>query len=206
MRRFVALVSALILAGGMIFAGRFYNGDVQLQMGVGFGSTSIQDYDNPVTSTVADFAFESWHLFRPIDLLGVGFMTGGNFGVGKSKYYDADSSNGDEWKTGGAFNWNVFTIGPAVGVYLGNVVRLAATVGFDVGLNTDFAFSLFPTGYLGVNAELQAKFFPGFIVNPVVGWRMVSGFSDDVAVDFHTEDLPCTFVQNVLYFALSFSW
>lgn len=201
MKRFVALVSALILAGGMIFAGRFYNGDVQLQMGVGFGSTSIQDYDNPVTSTVADFAFESWHLFRPIELLGVGFMTGSNFGVGKSKYL----SDEDKWDSGGSINVN-FTIGPAVGVYLGNVVRLAATLGLDAGLNFDFVSPIFSSGYLGVNAELQAKFFPGFIVNPVVGWRMVSGFADDVTVNFHTEFVKYSFVQNVLYFAFSFSW
>lgn len=205
MKRFVALVSALILAGGMIFAGRFYNGDVQLQMGVGFGSTSIQDYDNPVTSTVADFAFESWHLFRPIELLGVGFMTGSNFGVGKSKYYDAAASDEDKWDSGGSINVN-FTIGPAVGVYLGNVVRLAATLGLDAGLNFDFVSPVFSSGYLGVNAELQAKFFPGFIVNPVVGWRMVSGFADDVTVNLHTEFVKYSFVQNVLYFAFSFSW
>lgn len=201
MRRFVALVSALILAGGMIFAGRFYNGDVQLQMGVGFGSTSIQDYDNPVTSTVADFAFESWHLFRPIELLGVGFMAGSNFGVGESKYL----SDEDKWDSGGSINVN-FTIGPAVGVYLGNVVRLAATLGLDAGLNFDFVSPVFSSGYLGVNAELQAKFFPGFIVNPVVGWRMVSGFADDVTVNLHTEFVKYSFVQNVLYFAFSFSW
>lgn len=201
MKRFVALVSALILAGGMIFAGRFYNGDVQLQMGVGFGNTSIQDYDNPVTSTVADFAFESWHLFRPIELLGVGFMTGGNFGVGESKYL----SDEDKWDSGGSINVN-FTIGPAVGVYLGNVVRLAATLGLDAGLNFDFVSPIFSSGYLGVNAELQAKFFPGFIVNPVVGWRMVSGFADDVTVNLHTEFVKYSFVQNVLYFAFSFSW
>lgn len=201
MKRFVALVSALILAGGMIFAGRFYNGDVQLQMGVGFGSTSIQDYDNPVTSTVADFAFESWHLFRPIELLGVGFMTGSNFGVGESKYL----SDEDKWDSGGSINVN-FTIGPAVGVYLGNVVRLAVTLGLDAGLNFDFVSPVFSSGYLGVNAELQAKFFPGFIVNPVVGWRMVSGFADDVTVNLHTEFVKYSFVQNVLYFAFSFSW
>ena len=228
MKKLVTIVASLVLAGGMIFAGDFYNGDIQLQLGAGFDSVKLADVDDKISAKVFDFGLETWHLFKPMDMLGVGFMTGFYGGLGSTDKWSyelvGEKIEGNENGFSGNFNWN---IGPAVGLYLGNVVRLGATIGLDVGCNLDTPFVYeFSSGYgtfsasvqvssafAGIDFGLQAKFFPNSVVNPVIGWRLVKGFSStyDVYVsglgsDTETVSNDYTFTQNVIYAALSFSW
>ena len=212
MKKLIAAAAALVLAGGVFFAGDFYNGDIQLNLGVGFGNVKVgENKDSLTKSTIADFGVESWHLFRPIDLLGVGFMVGLNGGIGGTRL-DVDVLD----VSGVALNFN-FVIGPAVGVYLGNV-RLGATFGFNAGLNADVLdmeswdekthhlTTSYDSGYAGFIFELQAKFFPNSKVNPVVGWKIVKGFSDTVNINDRRFLGDYDFTQNTLYIALSFNW
>lgn len=217
MKKLIAAAAALVLAGGVFFAGDFYNGDIQLNLGVGFGNVKVgENKDSLTKSTIADFGVESWHLFRPIDLLGVGFMVDLNGGIGGTRL-DVDALD----VSGVALNFN-FAIGPAVGVYLGNIVRLGAAFGFNAGFNVDdlkmeswdenngrpihHLTTSYYSGYAGFIFGLQAKFFPNSKVNPVVGWKIVKGFSDTMNINDDSYDGDYDFTQNTLYIALSFNW
>lgn len=244
MKKMIAAAAALVLVCGAVFAGDFYNGDIQLKLGVGIDSVKLssktlnkltnedKDYDF-TKSTVVDFGLESWHLFKPIDLLGVGFMLdfdigtcGGSFGPNFSSkadvvtaalgFYDVHGKN--------TFNFN-FAIGPAVGLYLASIVRIGATFGFNAGVNLD-TFRAYRTvyeygyisneyssdyffwsGYAGFVFGLQAKFLPNSVINPIVGWKFVKGFSDTLNQNGHVyTDIDYKFTQNTFYIALSFSW
>ena len=196
MKKLVAVLAAAILAGGAIFAGDFYNGDIQLQAGVGFDTVKAEDLDRSIKGTIFDFGVESWHLFKPIDLIGVGFSVGFNGGIGATEQWPLPYSGyGVEVKTlnGLSGNFN-FAIGPAVGLYLGNVVRFGVNFGFDAGFSIDEPLAYeyeVSTGYYGsskgtaratvfasysgIDFGIQAKFLPESVVNPVVGWRIVKG-------------------------------
>lgn len=231
MKKLVAVLAAAILAGGAIFAGDFYNGDIQLQAGVGFDTVKLGDVNKDIKGRIFDFGIESWHLFKPIDLLGVGFSVGLNGGLGTTEKWTYDlgfgSVTGTENGISGNFNFN---IGPAVGLYLGNVVRFGINFGYNTGLSIDEPFvytyqtnyssstgriSVLGT-YTGINFGLQAKFLPESVVNPVIGWRLVKGSAttyDYSVSSFGNSDYRSgtaaykyDFTQNVLYAALSFSW
>ncbi len=197
MKKLVAVLAAAVLAGGAIFAGDFYNGDIQLQAGVGFDTVKAEDLDRTIKGTIFDFGVESWHLFKPIDLIGVGFSVGFNGGVGATEKWSSSyySGFGMEVKpqNGLSANFN-FNIGPAVGLYLGNVVRFGVNFGFNAGFsfdepsvyeyeystgyystNTGTARTSIWASYSGIDFGIQAKFLPESVVNPVIGWRIVKG-------------------------------
>ena len=224
MKKICLLVASLVIAGGSLFAGDFYNGDVQFQAGLGLNKVIIEDEPKDITSKEFNLGIQSYHLFKPIDLVGVGFMAGFNGGVGKT----------DNWKSLGnnatnedslAVSLN-FEIGPAVGLYLGNIVR----IGFNIGYNTGWSFNTpenfkissgngytnISTSYNGLSLGLQGKFFPNSRVNPVIGWRLVKGFSDSVEIikggnarksyKMDTYSYKFDLTQNVIYAALALSW
>ncbi len=230
MKKLVAVLAAAVLAGGAIFAGDFYNGDIQIQLGAGFDSVKVEDVDDRVKATIVDFGLESWHLFKPIDLLGVGFSVGFNGGIGPTDKMLNGTDNGM------SANFN-FNIGPAAAIYLGKIVRFGLNFGFATGFNFDqpvIAKTKITVGsrsyesnytsevwskFTGIDFGLQAKFFPESVVNPVVGWRLVTGSNKEYTVNnhyystlsgsnSHLEDVngKYRFTQNVLYAALSFSW
>jgi hypothetical protein len=236
MKKLVAVLAAAVLAGGAIFAGDFYNGDIQLQAGVGFDTVKAEDLDRTIKGTIFDFGVESWHLFKPIDLIGVGFSVGFNGGIGATEQWPLPYSGfGVEVKplNGLSGNFN-FAIGPAVGLYLGNVVRFGVNFGFDAGFSIDEPLAYeyeVSTGYYssssgtaratvfaaysGIDFGIQAKFLPESVVNPVIGWRLVKGSAS--SYDYSVSQPGDTyengtmyrkydFTQNVLYVALSFSW
>ena len=231
MKKLVALVAAIFIAGGSIFAGDFYNGDIQIQLGGAFNKATIQDLDKSISSKEFDFGLETYHRFKPLKMLGVGFMGGLKCGV----------SSTDNWKNLGndpyvtydnglSVSLN-FNIGPAVAYYLGNIVRFAFNIGYNSGwkfdtpssynIKTNFfsgnGYTTIQTSYNGFALGLQAKFLPNSKVNPVVGWRMVKGFADSVdyvistpgssrRYDDGTLNQKFDLTQNVIYAALSFSW
>lgn len=200
MKKLVAVLAAAVLAGGAIFAGDFYNGDIQLQAGVGFDTVKAEDHDRTIKGTIFDFGVESWHLFKPIDLIGVGFSVGFNGGVGATEKWPAPNfgpSAEVNTQNGLSANFN-FNIGPAVGLYLGNVVRFGINFGYNAGFSFDepsvyeyevnYSFGGYSAGtskgtsrtsiwasYSGIDFGIQAKFLPESVVNPVVGWRIVKG-------------------------------
>lgn len=199
MKKLVAILAAAVLAGGSIFAGDFYNGDVQLQLGVGFDEVKIQDINKPVKATLVDFGLETWHLFRPIELVGVGFSVGFNGGLGPTDRWSFPLGGLTEIQgnnDGLSANFN-FNIGPAAAIYLGKVVRFGLNFGLNTGINYDMPF--FYSGkikegnsektynssisilasYVGINFGLQAKFFPESVVNPVIGWRLSTGSTSE---------------------------
>ncbi len=199
MKKLVAILAAAVLAGGSIFAGDFYNGDVQLQLGVGFDEVKIQDINKPVKATVVDFGLETWHLFRPIELVGVGFSVGFNGGVGLTDKWSYSLGGlgeitGNNDGLSACFNFN---IGPAAAIYLGKIVRFGINFGLNSGINYDMPFYYtgkvtsryseqtfsqsigFLATYVGINFGLQAKFFPESVVNPVIGWRLSTGSNSE---------------------------
>lgn len=235
MKKLFAVAAALVLAGNAVFAGDFYNGDIQIQLGVGFDKVTASvdatntDFD-PIKATVFDFGFETWHLFKPIDMLGVGFNLGLNGGVGLTDKWSytvlGEKISGNE--NGFSANFN-FNIGPAVGLYLGNVVRLGLSFGLDVGYNLDepFVYKVdtdyysgrnsveADSGFVGFDVGVQAKFVPNSFINPVLGWRLVRGTSDSYNVNTSGNGIGSSsktvngnyvFTQNVIYLALAFSW
>lgn len=204
MKKLVAILAAAVLAGGSIFAGDFYNGDVQLQLGVGFDEVKIQDINKPVKATVVDFGLETWHLFRPIELVGVGFSVGFNGGLGPTDRWSYPLGGLTEIQgnnDGLSANFN-FNIGPAAAIYLGKVVRFGLNLGLNTGINYDMPY--FYSGkikegnsektynssisilasYVGINFGLQAKFFPESVVNPVIGWRLSTGSNSEYFASF----------------------
>lgn len=218
MKRFVAVLCALVVAACALFAGDFYNGDVQIDVGGGFGSEKIMLGTHFADSVSAEFGLESWHLFKPIDMLGVGFMVALNMGVGES-HIDWSIFNTQDL----TFYFN-FSVGPALGVYLGNIVRFGATIGFNFGYNFELTGTViqmgssstispsFYTTYLGFDVGLQAKFFPNSVVNPILGWNFVQGFSKQLNSDaaayssYAGVPAPYRFMRNTVYAGLSFSW
>ena len=232
MKKLLVLIAALFIAGGSLVAGDFYNGDIQIQLGYATNKANIEDVDKSVDSKEFDFGLETYHFFKPLDMLGVGFMGGFDVGVGKTENWkdiygiDSDIS----YEDGLSVSLNV-DIGPAVALYLGNIVRFAFNIGYTSGwkFDTPSAYTvdskyISGNGYTTVQASyngfalgLQAKFLPNCKVNPVVGWRMVKGFADSVdyvtstpgssgRYDDGTLDQKFDLTQNVIYAALSFSW
>lgn len=232
MKKLVGLLAALVLAGGSIFAGDFYNGDIQLQFGFAFDKATAEDIDAAINAKVFNGGIESWHLFKPVDMLGLGFMVGFNAGVGKTDRWSTnltgfgDTNSKMELKgnkDGLSWNWN-FNIGPAVAFYAGDIVRIGANFGFATGFNFDEPYkaelntehikgstsATFKASYSGFTTGIQAKFFPDFFINPVIGWRLVRGTSNSVDYNISsfkgTLNKKYTFTQNVVYAALAFSW
>ena len=234
MKKLVAVLAAAVLAGGAIFAGDFYNGDIQIQEGIAFNTIKLDDVSQKYTATEFVAGVESWHLFKPMDMFGVGFVAGVNVGVGVTEKWsytvNGQTVSGNE--SGLSLTAN-FEFGPAVGLYLGKIVRFGANICLDYGYNYDQPFRYSTTtrtnyfsqtikanidvdsSYIGFSTGLQAKFLPTKVCNPVVGWRMVKGFADSYNVSASISDIGIVdevvnysynFTQNVLYAALSFSW
>lgn len=231
MKKILALVAALMVMGGVACAGDFYNGDIQIQFGYGINKATVQDVDKDINADEFAMGLQSYHLFKPWDIVGFGFMGGFNFGVGKT----------ENWKVLGNIP-NVtyddavsvslnFEFGPAVGLYLGNVVRFGFNIGYNAGWNFKepsnyryqsgysqiYGYTNLNASYSGISLGLQAKFLPNSVVNPVIGWRFVKGLGDKVetitynssySIPSKTETLNKKFdlTQNVLYAAISFSW
>lgn len=231
MKKLVAVLAAAILTGSMIFAGDFYNGDIQIQLGAGFDNVAAQDVNEKISAKVFNGGIETWHLIKPVDMFGVGLMAGFNAGIGKTDRWSTTISGlGAEGKITmqgnlDGLSWNYcFNVGPAVGFYIGDIVRIGGTFGFATGYNFDEPYkaqfnlanqqgqtsACFKSSFTGFSAGAQAKFFPDFFINPILGWRFVKGFSDSVDYNIgsykSTLSKEYTFTQNVIYAALSFSW
>ena len=231
MKKILALVSALVVMGGIACAGDFYNGDIQIQLGYGINKATVEDVDKDINSNEFNLGLQSYHFFKPWDIVGFGFMGGFDFGVGKTENWrQMGNMPGITYEDGLSVSLN-FNLGPAVAVYLGNIVRFAFNIGFDSGwkfdtpssykIDTDYGsgngYTTIQASYNGLALGLQAKFLPNSKVNPVVGWRMVKGSADSVAYvhyipgasnsyDDGTSNKKFDFTQNVLYAAISFSW
>lgn len=232
MKKLVGLLAALVLAGGSIFAGDFYNGDIQIQLGFALDKATAEDIDAAINAKVFNGGIESWHLFKPVDMFGVGLMAGFNAGVGKTDRWSTtltgfgDTNSKMELKGNkDGLSWNLnFNIGPAVAFYAGDIVRIGANFGFATGFNFDEPYKAefntenirgstsasFKASYTGFTTGVQAKFFPDFFINPVIGWRFIRGTSK--SVDYNVGSFKSslnkkyTFTQNVIYAALAFSW
>ncbi len=222
MKKLVAVLAAAILAGGAIFAGDFYNGDIQLQAGVGFDTVKADELDRTIKGTIFDFGVESWHLFKPIDLIGVGFSVGFNGGIGATEKWPAPNFEPFaevKPQNGLSGNFN-FAIGPAVGLYLGNVVRFGVNFGFDAGFSIDeplvyeyeenYSLGSYSAGtskgtartsiwasYSGIDFGIQAKFLPESVVNPVIGWRIVKGSAS--SFDYSVSQPDDTYKNGTMY-------
>lgn len=226
MKKILAIVAALVVMGGVACAGDFYNGDIQIQLGYASNKAALEGFlvDKDVKSKQFDLGLETWHLFRPVEIVGVGFMGDFNMGFGTAeKLYDTVG-----YEDGFSFSLNV-AVGPAVGLYLGNVVRLGFNIGYDAGFSFEEPYrfvydSAYVSGtsycdvkasYSGLALGLQAKFLPESKVNPVIGWKFVKGAassydyylydpSDSYSSD--TINKKFDFTQNIFYAAISFSW
>ena len=219
MKRLITILAALILVSGAAFAGDFYNGDVQFQLGISKNSTKLQNFDKNITAKEGVFGFQTWHLFKPVDLVGVGFMGGFNVGVGTTDQLDLyNPSNGQSEKSnvdGVSYSYN-FEIGPAVGIYLGKIVRFGANICYTAGFNYDIPYTknnlrtIVWTEYKGLSAGLQAKFIPDKKCNPIVGWKLVKGFSDNYSIISQGTESQRNenydFTQNIFYAGLGISW
>ena len=231
MKKIFALVAALVVMGGVACAGDFYNGDIQIQFGYGINKATVQDVNKDINANEFAMGLQSYHLFKPWDIVGFGFMGGFNLGVGKTENWrEMGNFPGVTYEDAISVSFN-FEIGPAIGLYLGNVVRFGFNIGYNAGWNFKepsnyrytqrysevYGYTNLNTGYSGLSLGLQAKFLPNSVVNPVVGWRFVKGFSDEINVISYSsastshstsEKLNKKFdlTQNVLYAAISFSW
>ena len=227
MKKILAFVSALIVMGGVACAGDFYNGDIQIQLGLGLNKATIEDVSKDIDAKEFNFGLQSWHLFKPLDMLGVGFMGGFNIGAGKTENWkEPGNVSGITYEDGMSASFN-YEIGPAVGLYLANIVRFGFNIGYNAGLDFETpsnyeikdadikGYTNVSAFYSGISLGLQAKFFPESKVNPVVGWRFVKGSADTVEItsyatgsDYNSDSYnkKYDFTQNVLYAAISFSW
>ncbi len=229
MKKLVSIIVALVIAGGVLFAGDFYNGDIQLQGGMSFNKSTMEDVSKDISAKEFDLGLQSWHLFRPVEIVGLGFLVGGNLGIGAT----------DKWENvSGATNGISFTanfeIGPAVGLYLGNIVRLGGNFCFDAGFNMDMpvvyestyssSVTLINASYSGFSTGLQAKFFPESRCNLIFGWKLIKGFSDSyensTTVSSSSSRSSSSgsgsfdktiykkydFTQNIIYLGFGISW
>jgi hypothetical protein len=227
MKKIIALIAALVVTSGLLFAGDFYNGDFQLHGGVGFNSTTIPDLStsDAIKATQFNGGLESWHMFRPITLLGVGFMAGANIGFGSTKqemtFVDEPGNQSGLSLTGN------FEVGPAVSLYLFELLRIGFHFSYNTGFNIDTPYS-YSSGsdylkyqilgtYSGFSTGLQFKAFPEGKVSAVAGWKLVKGLtnseevsltSSDAFFDAGTKTLyyDYSFTQNILYAGVSFNW
>ena len=200
MKKMVGLLCALIFSSALLFAEVNYQGDLALNLGVGFGKATMNDSStglnlDPLKQTTFDVGFESWNFFKPADVFGVGFMAGIYGGIGKTKPLDIFSAYGVDVPSGLASNAG-FSIGPAVAYYAGEKLRFAGTFGFNVGINVDtpadrqdfdagnvevyMACGALP--YIGFSGELQAQYNIFKKNNLVVGYRFVNGFSNKTKI------------------------
>lgn len=232
MKKILALFSALIVMGGISFAGDFYNGDIQIQLGYGNNKATIQDFNKDINAKEFNLGLQSYHLFKPWDIVGFGFMGGFNFGIGQTENWrQRGNVPGVTYEDSISASLN-FEFGPAIGLYIGKIVRLGFNIGYNAGWNfkepSNYKYKIgysqangytnLNASYSGVSLGLQAKFLPNSKVNPVIGWRFVKGSADKFeattydseAYNNHssTETISKTFdlTQNVLYAAISFSW
>ena len=212
MKKIAALLSVLLLSCSLSFARGIYNGDIQFPLGFGAERVVInENTTSPVKAAVFGAGIETWHLFKPLPFMGVGFKAGLDAEIGLSEYME---------QKGGLAGDVFLNFGPAVGFYLGKVVRLAASFGFSTGLNIEtLSYSKDASSYdmvmgflQGFDVEIQAKFVPDFFINPVIGWRLTRGYADSYysATNKSTTGTKVSqgygFTQNVFYIALSFSW
>lgn len=233
MKKILAMVAALVVMGGVACAGDFYNGDFQIQLGYALNKGTMEDFPKDVTAKEFDFSLETYHFFRPIEMLGVGFVGGFNVGVGTTDNWKVLGTSDAKYEDGLSASLN-FELGPAVALYLGNVVRFGFNVCYDSGWNYETPVNFkydgyymeltghedYQVSYSGIALGLQAKFVPESKVNPVIGWRLVKGTASSMEVISNVPD-PVTgdtsyntdtihrkydFTQNVFYAAISFSW
>lgn len=231
MKKILAFISALVIMGGVACAGDFYNGDIQIQLGYAINEATVEDVDKSISSNEFDFGLETYHFFKPFEMLGIGFMGGLNVGVGKTENWKTFGDDPNVKYTDGLSVSLNADFGPAVAFYLKNIVRFAFNIGYNYGWKFDTpssytmdskyisgnGYNTVQASYNGLALGLQAKFLPNCKVNPVVGWRMVKGFADSVdyvtltpgssgRYDDGTLDQKFDLTQNVIYAALSFSW
>ena len=229
MKKIIAVIAALVVTGSALFAGDFYNGDIQFQGGLAVNTTKISDFSDDIKAKEFDLGLQSWHLFRPISLVGVGFMAGLNAGVGTTEQLSLNMGIGSVKgnMTGLSYSVNA-EFGPAVAIYLANIIRIAGNFSYNAGTNFDMPFVYENTvynyrssaeistkgSYKGFSAGLQAKLFPAAKCSLLVGWKLVKGLSDSYEYQYLGSSGSETsiihnrydFTQNHLYAGLSVNW
>lgn len=229
MKKILTIIASLILISGVSFAGDFYNGDIQFQLGAGLNTTEIQDMEDNLNAKEVVFGIQTWHLFNPVDILGVGFMAGFNFGFGPTEQIEMYTPYGKKKgnQTGASVTYN-FELGPAIGIYLGNVVRFGANICYSYGYNYDMPFnykdkdadfyisSSVHSEFDGISTGVQAKFLPNKKCNPIIGWKFLRGFSNTVGSEVSSSvsafesseefSYEYTFTQNIIYAGVGISW
>jgi len=229
MKRLVTIIASLIIVSGAAFAGDFYNGDIQFQFGLGLDSTRIEDMDDDITAKEGVFGMQSWHLFKPASFIGLGFMGGFNIGVGPTEQLERNVGFGKvKGNTTGVSISTNFEFGPAIGIYLGDVVRFGANVGYTSGFNYDMPFnyedkdnhkyytSSIYADYIGFTTGIQAKFLPNKKCNPIIGWKLVKGYSNTITNKWMSSEsrleserelsYKYDFTQNIIYAGVGISW
>lgn len=218
MKKIIGIMVSLSVMAGAAFAKVNYMGDVQLHLGVGIDATNIKmpgsllDPGVPawtkgelkVPSIAFDIDVASWNLFGLNDMLGVGFMigVGGGFGgssevkrsmSGLTETLDVDES---------AFSFRGL-IGPAVGINIGEIVRVNVALGLSFGVmnlvlkdNNDESLTV---GGVGFGAEAQAKLFPNKRFSPVAGYRFAFIGSDKVTLKSDTVEIDVD-VDSAMHF------
>ena len=234
MKKIFAIFAALIITSAALFAGDFYNGDIQFHGGLAAGKITLNSSSDASLSRDIDYeslqfnlGAESWHLFRPTTIFGAGFMAGLNAGVGGTKS-DLDlfgqESNAPCWSFAGNFE-----VGPAIGLYLIELIRIGFHFGYNVGFNYDTPYSYKSSdgdarlslsawsSYVGFSTGIQVKLFPESGFTPLAGWKLIKGVSDSYIIELSSSEemfdagsdtvmAPYEFLQNIFYVGFSINW
>ncbi len=235
MKKLIALATSIVLLCSAVFARDIYDGDIEFHFGVGFDTVDVdcrylgERVNESFGAKEGVFGMQSWHLFKPVDVIGLGFMAGYNLGVGVTDKIEMGGLKGN--KTGYSVSFNG-EFGPAIGLYLGDVVRFGGSVGLTYGFNSDMPFKYddstedgtvtFYTNYIGFTTNLQAKFLPNNKCNPIIGWKLINAYNDQVSIStsgsLYSSSLSSFgdfirdysgdyyFTQNIFYIGLGISW
>lgn len=236
MKKLLTCVLATFVMAGTAFSKGFYNGDIQIHLGLGLDDVSVEQASISQTVTgnslVWSADLETWHIFNLNDVFGLGFMAGFNGGFGQPQRITVKVGNSttsldaDGNSLAGRFN---FMVGPAIGITCGNVVRFDVAFGLNAGFGIVSAKQTVNVGYsststvnsytisgVGFAAEIQAKFCPKAVVSPIIGYRFSSLFADSVSyynyygggsgTTITLNNVKASYMANDIYFAISFNW
>ena len=189
MKKVIGVFAALCVMAGSVFARGAYDGDIQLHLGVGLDSATMEKSESftgytakvntEVSSITFDFDLSTWHLFNFNDVFGLGFVVGFNGGIGGTTKMAWKSSDplgntvSGQMKEKDLFLAAHFNgiIGPAVGINLGNVVK------FDIGLGLAYGFGMFSSEYLDEGGDGYSRTKDMYIIGGV-------GFGAEVQAKF----------------------
>ncbi|MBP5519312.1 MAG: hypothetical protein J6X84_01860 [Treponema sp.] len=208
-------------------------GGITVQLNLGYAS------DTTTAKTVCDsfeakqliLELDAFSMYKPIDLLGIGYNLNLNCGIGGSEKLNTEMETpwGIKRATDGGLTYSIaMEIGPAVGLFLGNIANIYANLDFAFGYKHDTPYKYhsednkdkYELGvgalYVGFSTGVQAVLLPKMGLNPVFGWRFRAGYSSDVdlkvsctdtAWDFN-DKYKCTYTfrQNIIYAGLAINF